>query len=240
MSLANIRKAHLQYAFTFMITPLPPQQLFSAETLVFPSFLRLLDDKATCLQAAVAKSRDVEPSCFGETVLAFAQQDFITGKNALLPRIVSEFDPDAKMELERASIQLFLNLAGWYIAVLFAANGFKSPYMPQSWIEKFKKDHEALRSEQREKYFEGIVTFLSESEAKWLMYPYLNIAGRLGQGGVETLLLTIGMFRSAAEKPQNMRGELPRDGKNAPKLSPEVQGFLQTLNLEGFGKNGEA
>lgn len=225
-----VTKAHLQYVQSLMASPLPYPQVFFEDAKIFFIFFPLMDQKATTTATIRVKSAEIEPSAFGQTVIRFAKQDFVTDPVAFMPLITREFDKDAQKTLQHFATRLFLNLAAWHICPLFAANNYFCPYMPRPWILKYLAEKSALTQEERTKYFKEIVAFLASAEDKRWVFPYGNLAGQLGSKGVGSLLFLIGMFLEAHEKNEAFN-ELRKKLTN---LASPVLEFLDTLNLEGF------
>lgn len=230
MGTLTITKAHLQYAQSLMAYPLAYPQVFFEDAKMFFIFFPLMDQKATTTAIIKLENAEIEPSAFGQTVIRFAKQNFVTDREAFMPLLTREFDKDTQKTLQYFATHLFLNLAAWYICPLLAANNYFSPYMPRPWILKYLAEKRALTKEERTKYFKKIVAFLASVEDKRWVFPYDNLAGQLGPRGVGSLLFLIGMFLEAHEKNEAFT-ELRKKLTN---LASPVLEFLDTLNLEGF------
>lgn len=231
-----VTKAHLQYAQSLMASPLPYPQVFFENARIFFVFFPLLDQKATTTAIIKVKNADIAPSAFGQTVVKFAKQNFVTDRDAFIPLITREFDKDSQKTLQHFATHMFLNLAGWYICPLFAASSYLCPYMPQAWILKYLAEKKALTQKERRAYYSEIIDFLAEVEKRLWLAPYIEHAGKLGRKGVASLLFLIGMFLEAHEKEEALKA-IPILGPPAKKpqnLDPSVLEFIEGLDLTDF------
>ncbi len=225
MGALTVTKAHLQYAQSFMASPLPYPQVFFEDAKIFFIFFPLMDQKATTTAIMKVKNADIEPSYLGQIIVRSAKQNFVTDQEAFMPFVAREFDKDTQKLIQHFATHLFLNLAAWYICPLFAANNYFCPYMPRAWIVNFLTEKKALGQKERAAYFEGIVAFIRQAEDKRWIFPYQNLAGQLGPKGVGSLLSLIGMFLEARDQENDIL---------APNLDPSIRDFLNTLDVEDF------
>ncbi|MBI1888632.1 MAG: hypothetical protein HYS15_01730 [Candidatus Spechtbacteria bacterium] len=235
MGALTVTKAHLQYAQSFMASPIPYPQIFFEDAKIFFVFFPLMDQKATTTAIMKVKNANIEPSCLGQIIVRSAKQNFVTDQGAFMPLIMQEFDKDTQKLLQHFATHLFLNLAAWYICPLFAANNYFCPYMPRSWILKFLNEKKTLKQNERTKYADQIIMYLAEVEKRRWVAPYVEHAGKLGRKGTHSLLLLIGMFLEAQEKEEALKALFEAETKTEnPPLDTPVLEFLETLDLEDF------
>lgn len=231
-----------------MLDPPPDRHLqrFLESADFLSSLFLFLDEKATRAAIIRTKNAEIEPSYFGETVLKFANLDFITSEGALAPRITQEFDPTAQEALKHFATHLFLNLAWWYVGPILWAVHFHCPYMPESWVKKFLEQKTSLPLPKQIEYLDSIVAFIRSQEAsiyitqaqelRWIT-PYDDISGQLGQKGRYILRMLIGMLLDALENSKDP--QKPPDGKSTKGLDPSIIKFIETLDIDDFGRKNK-
>lgn len=205
----TVTKEHLQYPINMMYNFLPFPKLFFADSDIFVAHFKLLDRKAT-LNEALKKGLDwIEPSCFGATVVSFADDTFsdsfvnLPGVSRLIREVYKDSDATIQARIRGAMPNLpnlSLNLAALYILPLYRARNAQCPYMPAPWIANFMYEKEKFNTLELRIYFKNIFLTLARicEEKLWLI-PYIELAGQLGTRGVRNLLISIAMFLEAHE-----------------------------------------
>ena len=126
------------------------------------------------------KSRRIEPSRFGQTILGYAEQNISLHSQAMTliseagdPLLVIEAEQKLQEMWQADACDLFLGLNAWYlfpIILAIAARKQTYPYMPESWMNPFIEEIEGLSSQAQDAYFRAIDNFLGwPLDGEWIL-----------------------------------------------------------------------
>lgn len=195
-----------------LIGSIKPEHLQYANNVTHYSlvgFLSAMDIDATHRKYA-EELRPIPPSSLGMKMLELSNENFVEDSDPLinyLMRVASAFgdDTETAQSIARRMIQaeksgIFLWASAKCVATLYAANGYRSPYMPHSWIEQFFNEKKNLPPDSRKQYLLNVVELTQiplDSELFWTLYHVEQI---LGFYGVENIILLISAFLEKTEE----------------------------------------